>query len=46
MIRIPIHLLPLVKPEERPTHTAEIGDTLYEIALKYKGHPGTAGGVE
>ncbi|WP_461359648.1 LysM peptidoglycan-binding domain-containing protein [Candidatus Darwinibacter acetoxidans] len=35
MIRIPIHFY-LGEAQERPTHTAEIGDTLYEIALKYK----------
>ena len=35
MIRIPMHFY-LGQSQEPVTHTVEIGDTLYEIALKYK----------
>ncbi|HPT83170.1 MAG TPA: LysM peptidoglycan-binding domain-containing protein [Limnochordia bacterium] len=35
MIRIPIHFY-LGQPAQRPTHTVEIGETLYELALRYK----------
>ena len=35
MIRIPIHFY-LGEAQERQTHTAEIGETLYESAPKYK----------